>query len=46
MPETFGANKVEGLVLVDGDRLVHLMIDNILAYPHVYLLPKLDMDYL
>ncbi|MBJ4150249.1 restriction endonuclease, partial [Salmonella enterica subsp. enterica serovar Derby] len=40
------ANKVEGLVLVDGDRLVHLMIDNDIGVSSRLLkLPKLDMDY-
>lgn len=40
------ANKVEGLVLVDGDRLVHLMIDNDIGVSsRILKLPKLDMDY-
>ncbi|MBX4650220.1 restriction endonuclease [Klebsiella michiganensis] len=40
------ARKVEGLVLVDGERLVHLMIENDVGVSSRLLkVPKLDMDY-
>ena len=40
------ARSVEGMVLVDGERLVHLMIENEVGVSSRLLkLPKLDMDY-
>lgn len=40
------AHSVEGMVLVDGDRLVHLMIDNEVGVSsRLVKVPKLDMDY-
>jgi restriction system protein len=40
------AQSVEGMVLVDGERLVHLMIENEVGVTSRLLkLPKLDMDY-
>ena len=40
------ARSVEGMVLVDGERLVHLMIDNgVGVSSRLINVPKLDMDY-
>nr|ELR5040125.1 restriction endonuclease [Providencia stuartii]ELR5080973.1 restriction endonuclease [Providencia stuartii] len=40
------AKSVEGLVLIDGNRLVNLMMDNEIGVSsQVIKLPKLDMDY-
>ncbi|WP_267658066.1 restriction endonuclease, partial [Escherichia coli] len=40
------AQSVEGMVLVDGERLVHLMIENEVGVSSRLLkVPKLDMDY-
>ncbi|NRN28167.1 restriction endonuclease [Photorhabdus heterorhabditis] len=40
------AHSVEGMVLVDGERLVHLMIENEVGVSSRLLrVPKLDMDY-
>lgn len=40
------AHSVEGVVLVDGERLVHLMIENEVGVSSRLLrVPKLDMDY-
>lgn len=40
------AHSVEGIVLVDGERLVHLMIENEVGVSsRILRLPKLDMDY-
>lgn len=40
------AHSVEGMVLVDGERLVHLMIENEVGVSsRLVKVPKLDMDY-
>ncbi|WP_337236776.1 restriction endonuclease, partial [Salmonella enterica] len=40
------AKSEEGLVLIDGNRLVNLMMDNEIGVSsQVVKLPKLDMDY-
>ncbi|CRL64103.1 Mrr restriction system protein [Proteus penneri] len=40
------AKSVEGLVLIDGNRLVNLMMDNEIGVSsQIVKLPKLDMDY-
>ncbi|NNS06924.1 restriction endonuclease [Erwinia sp. JH02] len=40
------SRKVEGLVLIDGQRLVHLMMDNEVGVTsRILRVPKIDMDY-
>ncbi|MFK3698539.1 restriction endonuclease, partial [Serratia bockelmannii] len=40
------AQSVEGMVLIDGNRLVHLMMDNEVGVSStLFKVPKLDSDY-